>query len=227
VGADGGFSRVRRWARLEAGAREGLRYGFRRHYRIAPWAAHMELYWGAGNQIYVTPVGADEVCVAAISNNPRLRLDDALEGFPELAARLRKAEAASIVRGAVTATRRLKAVCGGRVALIGDASGSVDAITGEGLSIAFQQAAALADAIAAGDLAGYQDAHRRIARRPELMAALLLTMGSQAFLRRRALRALASRPAMFSKILAGHVGCLTPLGMAAAGLGLGWQMLTL
>jgi flavin-dependent dehydrogenase len=227
VGADGGFSRVRRWAGLEAGAREGRRYGFRRHYRIAPWAAHMELYWGAGSQIYVTPVGAEEVCVAAISSNPRMRLDEALKGFPELAARLRRAEGASAERGAVTAARKLRSVCGGRVALIGDASGSVDAITGEGLSIAFQQAAALADAVEAGDLAGYQAGHRRIARRPEFMSALLLAMGSRAFLRRRALRALESRPAMFSKMLAGHVGGLTPLGMAAAGLSLGWQMLTL
>ncbi|MGE5647407.1 MAG: NAD(P)/FAD-dependent oxidoreductase [Acidobacteriota bacterium] len=225
VGADGGFSRVRRWAGLEAAAREGRRYGFRKHYRIAPWSSHMELHWGADNQVYVTPVAADEVCVAVVSSDPRLRLDRALEGFPELAARLLRAETASAMRGAVTARRRLKAVCGGRVALIGDASGSVDAITGEGLSIAFQQAAALAGAMAAGDLAGYQAAHRRLARRPEIMAALLLAMGSRAFLRRRALHALASKPAMFSKMLAGHVGCLSPAGMAAAGLSLGWRLL--
>ena len=48
-------------------------------------------------------------------------------------------------RGAVTATSRLKAVVRGNVALIGDASGSVDAITGEGLCQAFQQSEALVE----------------------------------------------------------------------------------
>ena len=35
VGADGANSRVRRWANLEAHSRTGLRYAFRRHYRVA------------------------------------------------------------------------------------------------------------------------------------------------------------------------------------------------
>jgi flavin-dependent dehydrogenase len=48
------------------------------------------------------------------------------------------------------------------VALVGDASGSVDAITGEGLCLLFQQAVALAAALEAGDLALYQAEHRRI-----------------------------------------------------------------
>lgn len=36
IGADGGNSRVRRWARLDAYLREALRYGFQRHYHIEP-----------------------------------------------------------------------------------------------------------------------------------------------------------------------------------------------
>jgi menaquinone-9 beta-reductase len=227
IGADGGRSFVRRWAGLEACSREQRRFGFRRHYRVEPWAEHMELYWGAACQIYVTPVACGEICVAVISKNRRLRLDEALVQFPELAARLHTAPFTTIERGAVSATRKLKSVCRGRVALIGDASGSVDAITGEGLSIAFRQAPALADALAADDLERYQSEHRRIARRPEFMSAMMLTMAERPGLRLRALRAFDAKPSIFSRVLAAHVGALSPLAVAAAGVSLGWQMLTI
>jgi flavin-dependent dehydrogenase len=118
----------------------------------------MEIHWGDGCQLYITPVGASEVCVVLISRNPRLRLDDALPQFPEVLRRLRGAgdRRALPERGAVSASRRLKSVSRGNVALVGDASGSVDAITGEGLCLLFQHALSLADALAAGDLALYQ-----------------------------------------------------------------------
>jgi len=74
----------------------------------------------------------------------------------EAARLLRSAEPATLERGGVSASRRLKSVYRGRVALVGDASGSVDAITGEGLCLLFQQAVALAGALEAGDLCLYQ-----------------------------------------------------------------------
>ena len=52
--------------------------------------------------------------------------------------------------GAVTGTRRLARVYRDKVALIGDASGGVDAITGAGLCLAFQQAEPLGKALASG-----------------------------------------------------------------------------
>jgi flavin-dependent dehydrogenase len=44
----------------------------------------------------------------------------------------------------------------GRVLLVGDASGYVDALTGEGLRIGFAQARAAVSALDAGDPAGYE-----------------------------------------------------------------------
>jgi 2-polyprenyl-6-methoxyphenol hydroxylase-like FAD-dependent oxidoreductase len=81
IGADGFNSRVRRWAGLEAGSAGGLRFGFRIHYRREPWTNYMELHWGHGCQIYVTPVSPSEVCVALVSRDPHLRLEQALQGF--------------------------------------------------------------------------------------------------------------------------------------------------
>jgi flavin-dependent dehydrogenase len=206
VGADGESSLLRKWAGLNARLHDRSRFGFRRHYRIDPWTDHMELYWGRQCQIYVTPVTPDSVCVAAISPDSQFRLEDALREFPELAQRLDPSAMIGSERGAVTSSRRLKSVHRDRIALIGDASGSVDAITGEGLCLAFRQAAALADAIEAGDLADYQRRHRQIARRPEWMARLLLTLGEHSVVRRMAMRAMAAQPGIFAKMLAVHVG---------------------
>ena len=126
-----------------------------------------------------------------ISRDQRLRLEDALPRFPEVERRLAGAGPSNLQRGGVTTSRRLKAVCRGNVALVGDASGSVDAITGEGLCLLFQQSVALAEALEAGDLSHYHAAHRRIGRRPEWMADLMLLLDRRGGLRSRAIRAFA------------------------------------
>ena len=197
IGADGENSLVRKWAGLDVCVRDRRRFGFRRHYRIKPWTDHMELYWGRECQVYVTPVTPDSVCVAAISRNSRFRLADALREFSDLEQRLKPRTLMSTERGAITSSRKLKAVYREHIALIGDASGSVDAITGEGLCLAFRQATALAEAIECGDLTKYQRKHRQIARRPEMMARLLLALGDYAHFRRAAMSAMTSSSGNF------------------------------
>jgi menaquinone-9 beta-reductase len=206
VGADGQNSRVRRWASLDATRRESLRYGFRRHYRIPPWTDFTEIYWGPGCQMYVTAVSRHETCVALITRDPRQRMDASMPHFPELAARLSDGLIATEQRGAVTATRHLRRVYRGNVVLIGDASGSVDAITGEGMSLAFRQALLLADALATGQLNCYQAAHRRLMRRPAMMAQLMLLLDRFPRVRPHVLRLFAAEPAIFQHLLAVHVG---------------------
>jgi flavin-dependent dehydrogenase len=226
VGADGGRSAVRRWAGLDGCRRQSLRFGFRRHYHTAPWSEFMELHWGERCQLYVTPVAPGEICVVAISRDPRLRLDDALPLFPEVAHRLDNAKLATPERGGVSASLSLKSVCRGNVALVGDASGSVDAITGEGICLLFQHALALAGALAAGDLALYQAEHRRIGRRPQFMSDLMLLLERPKGLRHRAIRAMASDPRLFAQMLAMHVGGISIRDFLTNGLTLGRRMLT-
>ena len=206
IGADGQTSRFRAWAGLDAVRSESRRYGFRRHYRVAPWSEMVEVHWGDRGQIYVTPVAADEVCVAWVTRDPRRRLDDALRGFPFLQSKLRGAEATSRERGCITTTRTLKRLYRGQHVLLGDASGSADAITGEGLAISFRQSLALADAIAQNDLAEYAQAHRSIARLPQMMARTLLLMDRFTWLQERAISVFAAEPQEFAQMLAMHVG---------------------
>ena len=86
--------------------------------------------------------------------------------------------------------------------LVGDASGSVDAITGEGLSQAFLQALALAEGLASGDLNAYQAEHRRLSRRAAAMSNALLLMDRFPWLRGVVLHGLAREPAVFRRLLA-------------------------
>jgi flavin-dependent dehydrogenase len=237
VGADGIGSRVRRWAGLESSARSDCRYAIRRHYRMAPWSEFLEIYWGLKAQAYVTPVDQNEVCVVAISRERGRNFDSVEMQFPKLAARVKSATLASTERGAITVMQKLprvyrqqiaqqQAAQVAQVALIGDASGSVDAITGEGLSLGFRQAIALADALEAGDLRQYQVAHRRLARRPILMGHLMLLLDGHASVRERTLRAFASDPRIFSRLLAVHIGAKSQAHLAATGALLGWHLVS-
>ncbi len=227
VGADGQNSRVRRWVGLGPVLGARRRLGFRRHFRVTPWTDLVEVYWHHRCQAYVTPIRPDEVCVALIGSEPSLRMGDLLMRFPDLGDRLKGARASTTVTGGISAFGSLRSVIHDNLALIGDASGTVDAISGEGLSLAFRQAVALGEALAKSDLTLYQAAHKRIGRLPNLMARLMLTMDGRAWLRHRALRALAGHPNMFARLLAVHVGALPPsaLGLNAI-LGFTWRLLT-
>jgi flavin-dependent dehydrogenase len=218
---------------------KNLRFGFRRHYRVTPWTEFMELHWGRHCQVYVTPVSHEEVCVALVSSSPKLRLglripgppipgqpmEDALGEFPELLARLKDAESASSERGAITVTRRLRRVFRGRTVLVGDASGGVDAITGEGLCLAFRQAALLGECLASGDLAHYQKSHRALMRRPALMARVMLFLANHPHLRQRTMQVFQSSPRSFAGMLAMHVGAGSTRDYIANGIALGWELL--
>jgi menaquinone-9 beta-reductase len=225
IGADGSQSRVRRWCGLENMASQRRRFAFRVHYHLEPWSDFTEIHWGQDAQAYVTAVGGQEICVVLISNKRASRFDETLRRFPKLCSRLKGAVQAGPERGAVTGMFNLGRVWRGNVVLIGDASGSVDAITGEGLSLSFRQAMALADALEAGDLESYQKAHRRLFRRPRLMGQMLLLLDRRNGLRERTMRALEASPQLFERMLAYHVGETRPLQLAAASAAFGWQFL--
>jgi flavin-dependent dehydrogenase len=156
-----------------------------------------------------------------------LSFDQALPHFPLVAERLGGAKRLARMRGGVSVTRKLPRVCRGNLALIGEASGSVDAITGEGLTMAFQQALALAEALEAGNLQLYQAAHCRIVRLPHFMTRLMLSMDRHASFRRRVFRAFSAEPSLFARLLAIHVGASSPFSFGVRGTAsLGWRLLT-
>jgi hypothetical protein len=58
-----------------------------------------------------------------------------------------------------------------------------------------------------------------------MMAQLLLALDWKTSLRQRVMRAFNADPRLFTRMLAMHVGSLSPLAFAANGLSLGWQMM--
>jgi len=210
IGADGLRSRVRAWAGLEAPSRVPRRFGVRRHYACAPWTDLVEVHWAEGCEAYVTPVSSNSVGVAVLWSGFKSTFEDLLPRFPELVDRLEGSKVVSRDRGTGPLDQRTRGVYRDRVALVGDAAGYRDAITGEGISLAFHQAAALAEAIVAGDLASYQATVRKLTRLPFALIRLLLIAERRPWLRRRLIETLAREPALFVRLLAVHARQRSP-----------------
>jgi flavin-dependent dehydrogenase len=206
IGADGPCSRVATWAGLTEASIQSRRIGLRQRYVITPWTDFVEVYWSDIGQAYVTPNSSSEVCVAFIANKKFASSEQALSHFPTLRHHLARSQPNGPARGSITLGRKLRRVTHGNIALVGDASGSVDAVTGEGMALCFRQAAALSVALRANDLALYQQAHRRIQRLPTLMSRSLLLMDRSPLLRNRVLRTFQRNPWLFERLLQMHIG---------------------
>ena len=218
IGADGRASRVRRWADLDGRPARGRRFGVRRHFELQPWSDLVEVYWSDGCEAYVTPVGENMIGVALLWSGKAATFDDLIGNFPGLQRSLENVPIASKDRGAGPLHQRCSAVISGDFALVGDASGYLDAITGEGLALSFRQAVALVDAIGAGDLGRYVAAHRRIVRFPNAITRLLLVIERHPRLRRRVMRSLAADSSLMSRFLALKMRAGGPAVFGSGGL---------
>ena len=164
VAADGLHSPLRRSLGLDLPRRSTPRYGLRRHYARAAWTDHVEVHWGRHAEVYVTPVADDLVGVAVLSSR-RATYDVHLLAFPALRDRLGDALPASDVRGAGPLRQGARRRTAGRVLLVGDAAGYVDALTGEGVALALGQAGAAVAAVAADDPDRYEREWHGLTRR--------------------------------------------------------------
>ncbi|MBZ4324093.1 NAD(P)/FAD-dependent oxidoreductase [Streptomyces huiliensis] len=176
VAADGLHSPLRRTLGLALPARPVVRYGLRRHFHVSPWSDHVEVHWSRHGEAYVTPVGEGLVGVAVLSRERRC-YDEHLASHPALAW-LSGAAPASAVRGAGPLLQRTRARTAGRVLLVGDAAGYVDALTGEGIALGLATAEAAVRCLAAGRPRAYEAAWRRLTRRHRLLTYALLLAGA-------------------------------------------------
>jgi flavin-dependent dehydrogenase len=178
LGADGLHSAVAREVGLALPPPTARRrFGQRRHYAIAPWSEFVEVQWTPAGEFYVTPIGDRVVGVALLARRGE-HFDEALAAAPSLADRLRGVDAASELRGAGPLRQRTRARVAGRVLLVGDASGYVDALTGEGLRIGFAQARAAVAAIVAERPEQYEAAWERETRDFRRLTGALVRLAS-------------------------------------------------
>jgi len=197
--ADGLHSPIRRSLGLDLPSRGRRRWGIRRHFQIAPWSDTVEVYWAHDTEAYVTPIAEDSVGVAVLTSRQG-KFDDQLDALPALAARLRAAPHGPD-RAAGPLRQRVKSRTAGRVMLVGDAAGYVDALTGEGLGIAFGGAELLVKCVAADTPGEYDRQWRHMSRRYRALTAGLLHASGCAPVRSMIVPAASALPKAFSGIV--------------------------
>ena len=158
LACDGLHSPIRKLLGLEKPShqiRGGRRFGLRRHFEIEPWTDLVEVHWARSVEVYVTPVASNIVGVATLGP-PGINFDDEIAGISALRSHLRGAEPVSELRGAGPLLQKTKRRVEGRVLLVGDSSGYVDALTGEGLRVGFAQAHIAGAALVSGESSAYE-----------------------------------------------------------------------
>jgi flavin-dependent dehydrogenase len=181
---DGLHSAVRRQLHLDRRPHQVARFGLRRHYQIAPWTDLVEVHWTPTGEIYVTPVGEHLVGVAVLG--PRgTDYDAVLSHAGALGDRLTDAPVSTELRGAGPLRQPTKDRTHGRVLLVGDAAGYVDALTGEGIRLGLAQARAAVAAVVAGRPADYERDWRRLSRAYRLVTTVLVGAAVRPAVRRR------------------------------------------
>jgi flavin-dependent dehydrogenase len=182
LAADGLHSPVRRALGLERSAPGPVRFGLRRHFATAPWSEHVDVHWSPTAEAYVTPVAPDLVGVALLGP-PGGHFDDLMSQFPRLVERVRGAQAVTSERGAGPLRQEVSSRVRGRVLLIGDAAGYVDALTGEGICTGLRTAAAAVEAVRQGRPESYERDWSRATRHYRYLTTALLWAASRPRLR--------------------------------------------
>lgn len=200
IGCDGLHSKVAADLGVVVAPRKrAKRYGLRQHFQTAPWSSTIEVYYVDDAELYITPVAHDTVGVAVLGPKG-INLDRTLSRIPELASRLGSVPRASPLRGAGPFPHRATTQQQGRVLLVGDAGGYVDAITGEGLRVGFAQAKVAVAAIVSNTPQSYPAAWKKVTREFRLLTRGLVALASSP-LRRSIVPLAHAMPSLFGAIV--------------------------
>ncbi len=198
--ADGLHSPVRAALGLALPSGGPRRWGIRRHILMTPWSDCVEVYWADDAEAYVTPVADDCVGIAILTSR-KGGFDEHLGAFPTLQETVH-GQARGADRAAGPLRQKVRSRTAGRVMLVGDAAGYVDALTGEGLGIAFGAAELLVDCVRADRPQDYDRRWRRMSRRYRLLTAAVLR-ASASPLRSQIVPAAALFPGVFRGVVNG------------------------
>lgn len=202
IGADGLHSTVRTSLNLDLQPKKkaSQRYGLRQHFALEPWSDYVEVYWLPSAELYVTPVD-DKTVGIAILGSDNLDFWKIVGQLPDLERRLKAAEPASKLRGAGPLRQNVKARISGRTMLVGDASGYVDALTGEGMRVGFEEGRAAVQSIIADSPSAYDANWNQITRSYRILAGGLLWASSNRVIRPLITPAASALPSVFRRIV--------------------------
>ena len=215
VGADGLHSKVRRAADLVSERpRNHRRWGTRIYFRSQEVRQGVEVTLGKSVESYLTPLGEDLYGLAFLwsphllgrplpgDGPPWERLMDLLgprvrDLLPPDAEFFGPDHAIGPLQQLVKSPLHSS----GRVALVGDAAGYLDALTGEGLCLGLSQARALSDLLLSGHVEQYADAHARIKRRHLIVVSGLLWLLEHPRVKERVFSSLLQSPELFGRVI--------------------------
>jgi len=184
---------------IKPSTKRGRRYGLRQHFAVSPWSSFIEVYYAGAAELYVTPVDENTVGIAVLGPKG-VNLDQTVAAIPEIRQHLEGAQTVSELRGAGPFPHRVRKARVGRVVLVGDAAGYVDAITGEGLRVGFAQAREAVSAIAANRLASYPRRWRSVTREFRVLTRGLVLVASSP-LRRSIVPLARALPSVFGMVV--------------------------
>jgi len=187
IAADGLHSPVRTLLGCARPPRWPVRHGLRAHVGLPPPSGRVEVHWRTDAELYLTPVSPTEVGVAVLTAVRGVPWQVWRERFPGVAG-LARAPVVTSVRGVTGLEQRTARQRCGRILLVGDAAGYVDALTGEGITSGLLGARAAVTAVTRSELDGYERQLRRLTRRSRwlttgLLRATATTPGRSAVLR--------------------------------------------
>jgi flavin-dependent dehydrogenase len=210
---------------------------------VRSWTEHVEVYFSAHAEAYVTPTDEDEINVALLwqaadrsDAKTGRRAPNLVAMFPELAQRLARGVAANDGRAYGPLRVEVPMPARDGLVLLGDAAGYVDAITGEGVGLAIAKARLLARSLLPAlracrgqlrlrDLAPYLAAASKLERHHVSLTRLLLLLRRSPALTERTIAALSHDPQLFGHFLAANQGDRSPFRLPwRSALGLAWNL---
>jgi flavin-dependent dehydrogenase len=221
IAADGLHSPIRAWMNLGVAPRARMRYGLAGHWRLpTSGRSAITVTLAGSHEWYEAPVGSDLLLVSILTHRSRPPMTARRY---EAAARrsipaIRDMELVSGPLGAAYFHQRVRAVAGGGVFLVGDASGYDDPTTGDGIAIGMLLAAHAAEH-AGGFLSGrlsmevaaarYARDHSLLVRERRRLTQLALFLARSPSLSRRALERATTDPRALATLIAINCGYQT------------------
>jgi menaquinone-9 beta-reductase len=215
VAADGVHSRLRHKMGLNVPVRR-KRFGIRAHFRLARGQSQspcVDVFLAPGHEVYVTPLPGGEVLVAVLADAQQL-VESVERSFrrwllaePELAKRLEGAEQITPVLATSPLAAQARSGVAPGFALLGDAAGFLDPITGGGMTQALMTAELLdryiPDSVSQEDswLWRFERARRTLLFDYRILTRMVLWLADHPRLGQRLLWIMNALPSFFSHLI--------------------------